>query len=266
MSRAIITKYDEELVADSRLFLDAAAANAESREVLERFGFSQEEQARGAHLVREAQRAFEWERANKAYNFLSPTPERRVTEARGWYKDTRRRYAQACVRRAEEAAGWIGNGPAKSWPVWKKLTIGTLAGLPHATGIASPRAWMEQRRELTTNIARARAPKPADAPPPKDTALVELAGWYERWRLLAHRVFRQRPDLMAPYGLKPGKAPPRLRGKEAVKYGERAAGSLKGAPAPAFEDDAEEGDDAAQPIAPPPHEPSARQRLPIARN
>lgn len=89
------------------------------------------------------------------------------------------------------------------------------------------RALLDHRAERRKNLRRAAEEKPADAPPPKDTALVELAGWYERWRLLAQRVFRQRPDLMAPYGLKPGRAPQRLRSRVAqIQYGEGAAGKL----------------------------------------
>src|SRR5207237_3405574 len=81
MKGARITKYDVELVAMSRRFLDAAAEHTDSRSLLERYGFVSEEQERGARLVREAERAFEWERAGRAYNFLSPTPERRAIEA-----------------------------------------------------------------------------------------------------------------------------------------------------------------------------------------
>jgi len=224
--KARITKYDRELVEISARFLAGAKANPESRAVLERYGYTAEEHQRGEHLVREANRSFEWEEAGKAYNFLSPTPQRRAREARDWYADGRRRYMRACLRRAEEATGWLGKGPASSWPAWRKLTFGTAGAAWSAAAIFSPRAWLAQRAELRSNLARARGPKPEGAPPPKDTALVELAGWYERWRLLAQRVFRERPDMMAPYGLTPGKAPPRLRGKEAVKYGEKAAGSL----------------------------------------
>jgi hypothetical protein len=254
--KSTITKYDLELVEISRKFLAAAEANPDSRAMLEKYGFSKDEQERGAHLVREAERAFEWVRAGKAYDFLSATPEKRVAEARGWYADTRRRYMRDCLKRAEEDAGWVGNGARKRWPLWRKLTQGTLVALANAKDAASPRAWIRHRLDLRRDLARAKGPRPADAPPPKDTALVELAGWYERWRLLAHRVFRQRPDLLAPYGLKPGKAPPRLRGKEAAKYGEKAAGTLDGAPARFDEDEDEE--EAPKPAAP------SRQRLPIA--
>jgi hypothetical protein len=252
--KATITKYDLELVDLARTFLAAAEANPASRAMLEKYGFSTEEQVRGAHLVCEAERSFAWVRAGKAYDFLSPTPEKRVAEAHGWYADTRRRYMRDCIRKAEEAAGWVGRGSRSRWPLWRKLTQGTLVAFTHAKEVTSLRAWVGHRRELRRNLKRAKGPRPKDAPPPKDTALVELAGWYERWRLLAHRVFRQRPDLLAPYGLKPGKAPPRLRGKEAAKYGEKAAGTLDGAPA-RFDDENEED----TPAPPPP-----RQRLPLA--
>jgi hypothetical protein len=226
---ARITKYDEELVELSKRFLEAAQANPESCAFLERYGYSREEHERGLRLVRDARRSFDWERRGMAWNFLSTTPERRAAEARAWYADRRRRHMRACVRRGEEAAGWTGNRAASRRPLWRKLTVGTLAALREAAGIASARAWLGHRAELRRDLARASGPKPTGAPPPKDTALVELAGWYERWRLLAHRVFRERPDLLAPYGLEPGKAPPRLRGKGAASYGEGAAGSLGGA-------------------------------------
>jgi hypothetical protein len=260
---ARITKYDRELVELSERFLVAAKANPESRAILEKYGFTPEEQERGAVLAREATRSFEWEAADKAWNFLSPTPERRAAEARGWYADTRRRYARACLRRAEEAAGWVGKEPSSHWPLWQKLTLGTVIALRHAGKVASVRALREHRATLQRDLARATQSKPADAPPPKDTALVELAGWYERWRLLAHRVFRQRPDLMAPYGLTPGKAPPRLRGKDAKKYGEKAAGALEGALTMAANDDDEDDDGLADPADKPAPRTMRAQRLPI---
>jgi hypothetical protein len=225
MKPAFITTYDVELVDKSRRFLDAAEQNPDSRASLEQFGYSREEHDRGVRLVREARRSFEWEAEGKAWNFLSHTPARRLAEARAWYADTRRRYFRACVRKAEATAGW-SRGEASGWPVWQKLTLGTVLGLREAVRVASPVAWREHRSELRKDLARAVGDKPADAPPPKDTALVELGGWYERWRLLAQRVFRERGDLMAPFGLTPGKAPPRLRGKEAEKYGEKAAPRL----------------------------------------
>lgn len=263
---AVITKFDEELVERSRLFLAAAEAHPESSSILERFGFSKAEVERGNQLVREALRSFEWERAGKAYNFLSPTPERRVAEALGWYKDTRRRYVRRCLRKAEEAAGWVGEGTASRWPLSRKLTVGTAVALRTALAAASPVALLDHRAELRRNIAAARAQKPKDAPPPKDTVLVELAGWYERWRLLAQRVFRERPDLMAPFGLVPGKAPPRLRSRSArLKYGEKAAGSLSdlGAPVPATA--AEEPDDEPEPGVDELVSQTAPKSLPIVR-
>jgi len=225
MKRAVITEFDVELVGKSRLFLEAAEANPESRALLQQFGYSKEEHDRGVRLVAEAARSFEWEKAGTAWIFLSRTPDKRVEEARYWYKDVRLRYMRACFRRAEEAAGW-SRGSASSWPLWRKLTVGTARGLFEAARAASPSALREHRAELRVDVERAKGPKPEGAPPPKDTALVELGGWYERWRLLAQRVFRERADLMAPYGLTPGQAPPRLRGKEAAKYGEKAAPRL----------------------------------------
>ncbi len=202
-----ITRFDEELLENSRRFLGAADANPQSRAPRSSSSsFTEAERERGRTLIRATERSFEWERAGTAWNFLSPTPERRRAEAIHWFKDGRRRYLRDCVRAAESAHG-------------------VRAIVEQVAKALSPFAYLEERAQFKRNLARAAGEKPADAPPPKDTALVELAGWYEHWRLLAQRVFRQRPDLMAPYGLKPGKAPPRLRGKEAkLKYGERAAG------------------------------------------
>jgi hypothetical protein len=225
MRPAVITKYDVELVDKSKVFLDAAEQNPGSRVLLEKFGYSSEEHERGRRLVHDAALSFEWENAGTAWNFLSRTPEKRMAEARYWYADTRRRHMRACFRRAEEASGWAP-GAARGWPIWRKLTVGTALGLREAARAASPLVWLEHRAERKRDLLRASESKPEGAPPPKDTALVELGGWYERWRLLAQRVFRERPDLMAPYGLTPGKAPPRLRGKEAAKYGEKAAPRL----------------------------------------
>jgi hypothetical protein len=225
MKKAIITTYDVELVDKSEVFLRAAEEHPSSRAHLQTYGYSKEEHERGSRLCREARRAFEWESAGTAWNFLSQTPERRVLEAKAWYADARLRYMRACLKQAEATAGW-SRGDASGWSLWKKLTLGTALGLLDAAKIASPSAWKEQREELAKDLARAEGAKPEGAPPPKDTALVELGGWYERWRLLAQRVFRERADLMAPFGLTPGKAPPRLRGKEAEKYGEKAATRL----------------------------------------
>jgi hypothetical protein len=242
-----VTQYDEELLQKSKVFLAAADANPESRAVLTKFGFSDEERERGRQLIADTERSFTWEREGRAWNFLATTPERRIEEARHWYKDTRERYVAECFRRAEEDSGWVGFGSATAWPVSRKLTAGPVIFASNTAKIFSLKKLFEHREELRRNLALAQTDKPKDAPPPKDTALVVLAGWYERWRLLAQRVFRQRPDLMAPYGLTPGKAPPRLRSRVAqLKYGEKAAGSLPvinnpGA-APAENEDADEPD------------------------
>ncbi|MBS2025176.1 MAG: hypothetical protein JST92_22475 [Deltaproteobacteria bacterium] len=218
-----VTKFDEELLEKSRHFLRGADSHPESRAILEKFGFSAEEVKRGHELIEHTEKSFQWEREGKAWNFLSPTVERREAEAKHWYSDTRWRYVRTCVRSAEEKTGFVPGEAAGKSIAWK-LTVGLIKGSLEAAKIASPMALMEHRAELKKHLAQAREQKPEGAPPPKDTALVELAGWYERWRLLAQRVFRERGDLMAPYGLSPGKAPPRLRGKLAqIKYGERAA-------------------------------------------
>ena len=241
-----ITKFDEELLEKSKVFLAAADANEGSRALLTKFGFTDEERERGRQLVADTERSFLWEREGRAWNFLTPTAERRLKEARHWYKDSRERYVAECFRRAEEDSGWVGFGPARSWPVSRKLTTGAVIFARNAVKVFSVGKLLEHRAELKRNLALAQSEKPAGAPPPKDTALVVLSGWFERWRLLAQRVFRQRPDLMSPYGLTPGKAPPRLRSRVAqLKYGEKAAGSLPvisnpGAPP------ADDGDDEAE--------------------
>ncbi len=222
-----ITRYDQELLDRSRALLAAADANPESRAILERFDFTDEQRERGRTLITSTERSFEWERAGKAWSFIGLTPERRLEEARHWYRDTRQRYVAECLRRAEEDSGWVGFGSATRWPLSRKLTLGPMIFARHAIQVFSLAALRSHRDELRRNLALANQERPADAPPPKDTALVELASWYERWRLLVQRVFRTRPDLMAPYGLTPGKAPPRLRGEVAERrFGERAAGSL----------------------------------------
>ena len=223
----MITHYDEELLEKARIFLRAADEQPESRAFLEKYGFSGPERERGRTLVRNTERSFEWERAGKAWNFLSPTAERRLEEARHWYADTRRRYLRSCLHAAEEESGWVGYKPSAQWSLGRKATLGLAIGLRHALRAASPGAFFQHRAELRRNLVRARGERPADAPPPKDSSLVELSGWYEHWRLLAQRVFRERPDLMTPYGLVPGKAPPRLRSRSAQeKYGEGAAGRV----------------------------------------
>ena len=222
-----VTKYDEDLLAKSKELVKGAEENPTSRELLGRYEFSEAELERGRKLIANVEKSFEWERSGRAYNFLSTTPEKRVAEAKHWYADTRRRWVREAFRHAEEDSGWVGFRPASQWPLERKLTEGTRIAVKHAVRAFSVSAFLEHRANLKRDLALALQDKPADAPPPKDTALVELAGWYERWRMLVQRVFRQRPDLMAPFGLTPGKAPPRLRGKAAQqKYGERAAGSL----------------------------------------
>lgn len=225
--KAQITRFDEELVIKARQFVKAAAENPDSRAVLTKYGYADEEHRRGEMLIRNTERAFEWERDGRAWNFLSSTAERRRVEAMAWYADTRRRYMRDCFRTAEEASGFSGDRPPSKWAWPKKATVGIAIGLGHALRAMSPSAYREHRAELALNLTRAAGQKPEDAPPPKDTALVELSGWYERWRLLAQRLFRERPDMMTPYGLTPGKAPPRLRSRSAqVKFGEKAGGSL----------------------------------------
>jgi len=213
-----VTKFDEELLAKSKVYLAAAEAHPESCALLEKFGFTAEERARGHRLIENTERSFAWEREGRAWNFLGLTRERREQEARDWYKDTRERFVAECLRRAEEDSGWVGYGPATQWPLGRKLTTGTVILVKNSAKAFSVKALLDHRAEMRKNLALAASERPADAPPPKDTALVELAGWYERWKLLAQRVFRQRGDLMAP---------PRLRSRVAqAKYGEKAAGSL----------------------------------------
>ena len=220
-----MNRFEEELLTSARVFLKAAGENAESRAFLEEYGFKAEEQQRGRELVGNVERSFEWERSGKAWNFLSPTVARRP--------DHRRRHMRACLREAEEESGWVGYRPAASWSVARKVTLGLAIALRHALRVASPWAYLADRADLRRNLELARGEKPAGAPPPKDSALVELAGWYEHWRLLTQRIFRERPELMAPFGLTPGKAPPRLRSRSArLKYGEGAAGT-SAEPAPA---------------------------------
>jgi hypothetical protein len=220
-----ITRFDEELLAKARQFLAAADANEASRAILEQYGFTEGERERGRDLTAKTERSFEWERSGQAWNFLSPTPARRAAEARHWFKDARRRHVRSCLRAAEQSKS-LGE---------------VLGAIRRALSITT---YLAHRAELKRNLERSQGERPVDAPPPKDTNLVELSGWYERWRLLAQRVFRGRPDLMAPYGLVPGKAPPRLRGKLAqLRYGEGAAGRQGPAPAVELEDDDENDDD-----------------------
>ena len=261
-----ITKYEEELVAAAEKFLDAAEKNPSSRAVLERYGYSTEERDRGRELVRDAKLAFEWEREGKAWRFISKTPERRKAEAKGWFSENTRRYVQSRFKAAEEAAGWTGIGPAKSWPLSRKLTLGVALAAKEVVKAADPSFWLEARAELKRDLENAKGNAPEGAPPPKDTVVVELRGWYERWHLLAHRVFRGRNDLLAPFGLTSGKAPPRLRGKAArEQYGEGAGGKLDGASADACAIDQDDDDDGLgpDPLAAKPEPQRPTKSLPI---
>jgi hypothetical protein len=256
---SVITNYDVELVDKARVFLTAAAVNPASRAILERYGFDASEVERGTTLVADSERAFAAERAGTAWNFLARTPGARVAEARHWYVDKRRRWLRECFRRAEEEIGFVGAGAAAQRPLGAKLASAIVIAPRYAARALSPRVWREHRAERADNLRAARGDRPASAPPPKDTVLVELAGWYERWRLLAQRVFRDRPDLMAPFGLVPGKAPPRLRNKEArTKYGEKAAGSAVAVAVEVNDDDDAEAD-APAPAA------AAKKALPVVR-
>lgn len=222
-----ITKYEEELVAQSRRFLDAADANLDAREVLEKYGYVEAERVRGRELVEAAERAFAWEREGKAWSFISPTPEKRLREAKDWHTEAIRRFLQGRVKAAEVAAGLTVTSRAYRWPLRRKLTEGLLLAARELIQAGDPQFWIDERAEFKKNLVAAAGDRPEGAPPPKDTVIVELRGWYERWHLLAHRLFRGRNDLLAPFGLVSGKAPPRLRGKVAQKmYGEGAGAHL----------------------------------------
>jgi len=221
--KAQVTSYDRELLARAIRFLVGVRDNPPAGAVLASFGFSPEELARGEQLAADTARAFEAEEDETAWNFLSPTVERRIAEAKHWYHDGRWRYLRECLRTAEEEAGWTGVRPASHWPLRRKLGEGSWLALRHVLRAFSLRALLEERAELRQNLQRAREERPAGAPPPKDTVLAELGGWYERWRLLAQRVFRQSPEELARLGLTPGKAPPRLRAPSArATFGEGA--------------------------------------------
>ncbi len=229
--KAEINRFERQVVEQARGFLAGAAQNAEVAAVLARFGLTPEERQRGERLTEHAARALDWEERGEAWNFLSPTPARRRAEARSWFQDARRRHLRSCVRAAEEEAGWTGAGPAASWPPLRKLTRGSWLALPHLLRALSPGALLEHLGELRRDLRRAGEARPADAPPPKDTALAELGGWFEHWRLLAHRVFRKDPELLAAVGLVAGKAPPRLRAPRArAEFGEGAAHELLARP------------------------------------
>ena len=196
-----VTKFDEALLADARRFLDAIEARRDTYEALRLFGFDEAALARGRAVVRETERAFECEKAGKAWNYISPTRESRVREAAYWYKDARRRYQQGCFRAAETAL--------VSQAGIRRLA----AALGHAMRALSPRAFFAQRRQFKRDLVSARGEKPSDAPLPKDTILVELSGWYDRWSLAARQALRDTPESLLSMGIKPGRAPRRLRNK-----------------------------------------------------
>jgi hypothetical protein len=203
-----INRYEEELLTACRKFLAGADANPVSTRILWEHGFSDEMRERGRSLIDQAERAFAAEREGTAWNFLTPTPWQRRKEALDWFLDGRwRRFRRNFV--AAERALAAGNVLGLAGAFWPSL---------------SPLVFARDELTLARNLWRAGGERPADVPPPKDTVLVELQGWYEHWRLLAQRVFRGRPDLLGPFGLTSGKAPPRLRGKLAqIRYGEGAA-------------------------------------------
>lgn len=220
-----VTNYDRQLLERAGRFLAGLDESTRAREVLGHLGLSEEALVRGRQLHAATARALDWEERGIAWNFLSPTPERRLVEARHWYRDARRRHVRECLRLAEEESGWIGYRAASRWPLQKKLLEGTPIALRHLVRAFSIEAFLAHRAELAENLRRAKGPVPADAPPPKDTALAELSGWFERWRLLAQRAFRETPELLAALGLSAGKAPPRLRTPRARRELAEAAAS-----------------------------------------
>jgi hypothetical protein len=229
-----VTSYDRELLEHAGALLAGLEQSSNARAVLERFGLDQAERERGRQLHEDTARAFEWEERGVAWSFLSPTPERRTAEAKHWYRDTRERHLRECLRLAEEESGWIGHRAASRWPLQRKLLEGSRIAARHLLHVFSLRAFLEHRAELRENLRRAQGEPPAGAPPPKDTALVQLSGWYERWRLLAQRVFRKTPEELTALGLVPGKAPPRLRAPSARKeFGESAGATILARPAAA---------------------------------
>jgi hypothetical protein len=200
-----INRFEEELLRACRKFLAGADGEPISTRILQEQGFSNEARERGHMLIAQAELAFAAERNGTAWNFLTPTPWQRRKEALDWFVDARWRRFRRNFVSAERADGVVDRLRA----FWPSL---------------SPVVMVQDHLELAKNLWRAGDERPADAPPPKDTVLVELQGWYEHWRLLAQRVFRGRPDLLSPFGLSSGKAPPRLRGKLAqIRYGEGAA-------------------------------------------
>ena len=218
--------FERTLVEHAGRFLGAADAGPEAREMLGRYGYTLEEHERGLMLVAGAKCALQAEDDGTAWNFLEPTPERRLAEARAWYRDRGFRYVRDCFRHAEDATGFFLGSARYDWPLSRKLTLGLVDALRHAAMAASPAVHLGHRAQLKVDLKQSLA-RPADAAPPKDTVLVELSGWYERWRLLVQRTFRGRPDVLAHFGLASGIAPPRLRGKGALRYGEGAGGKLR---------------------------------------
>lgn len=89
-----VTKFDEELLERSRVFLAAAEAHPNSHVLLEKYGFGPEEQERGRRLVAATEKSFQWAREGRSWNFLGLTRERRAQDARDWYADTR--WPNAC--------------------------------------------------------------------------------------------------------------------------------------------------------------------------
>ena len=138
-----MNRFEEELLEKARAFLKAAEEHAESRAFLEEYGFKPDEQQRGRNLVTNVARSFDWERDGKAWNFLSPTVERRQAEARHWYKDQRRRHVTGCFR-----------------------AFGDSMSPRDMLRALSPSVWLRQRSQLRRDLERARGEKPADAPPP----------------------------------------------------------------------------------------------------
>jgi hypothetical protein len=196
-----VTKYDEALLADAQRLLDAMEAQREAYAALQSYGFDDAALQRGRFVVRETERAFEWEKAGKAWNYISPTSERRVREARYWYKDARRRYRQECFRAAEAA-------------MRSRSGIGAvLAATGQAMRSLSLLAFLRQRRDFKKELLLARGERPSDSPLPKDTVLAELSGWYDRWSLAARQALRETPELLLSMGLTPGRLPRRVRNK-----------------------------------------------------
>ena len=228
--KAKITKYDEELVAKSRALPPGGGSAAPSPP---RCSIATASPPRSAPAGTSSS-------ATRRSPSRGSAPARRGTSSPPRPSGGRRRRASGTPTRcagtsapafgdAEAAAGWTGGGARR------RLAGLAQAHAGHAAGAAARRpgrvaagdAGAPRGAAGRTSSAR-RGERPEGAPPPKDTTLVELRGWYERWHLLAQRVFRGREDLLAPFGLTSGKAPPRLRGKAAqIKYGERAA-SLTG--------------------------------------